>query len=187
MRVAVLNGVNLDALGDRDPELYGGLSLGELETRIYTWATELEMSARCFQTNHEGQYIDWCHDVRRWADGVIVNPGAWTHYSYAIRDALELLTVPVVEVHLSDISNREAWRRISVIEDVVTARVVGKGPEGYREALALRWRRARRRLREPAAGRPGGRVSARVERLRAELDTLGAASFLVTDPANVRG
>lgn len=136
MLVAVLNGVNLNALGDRDPALYGGLGLSELETRIYQWGREFGITARCFQTNHEGQFVDWCHDARGWAEGVIVNPGAWTHYSYAIRDALELLTVPVVEVHLSDITAREEWRRRSVIEDVVTRRVLGKGPEGYREALA---------------------------------------------------
>ncbi len=137
MQVAVLNGVNLNALGERDPAIYGTLSLRELETQIYEWARGLDMSVRCLQTNHEGQFIDWCHDARRWAGGVIVNPGAWTHYSYAIRDALDVLKVPVVEVHLSDISKREKWRRTSVIEDVVTARVIGKGPEGYREALEL--------------------------------------------------
>ena len=136
MQVAVLNGVNLNALDDRDPALYGGLGLSELETRIYRWARELGLTVRCLQTNHEGQYIDWCHEVRRWAGGVIVNPGAWSHYSYAIRDAVELFSVPVVEVHLSDITKREEWRRRSVIEDVVSNRVIGKGPEGYREALA---------------------------------------------------
>ncbi|HEX2505423.1 MAG TPA: type II 3-dehydroquinate dehydratase [Gaiellaceae bacterium] len=135
MQVAVLNGANLDALGDRDPELYGGLSLGELETRIYAWAKELGLTARCMQTNSEGQFIDWCHQARSWAAGVIVNPGAWSHYSYAIRDALDLVDAPVVEVHLSDITKREEWRRHSVIEDVVATRVIGKGPEGYREAL----------------------------------------------------
>ena len=137
MQTAVINGVNLNALDARDHEIYGGLSLHELETRIYMWAAELEISVRCFQTNHEGQFVDWCHEARRWADGVIVNPGAWTHYSYAIRDALELFKGPIVEVHLSDITQREGWRRISVIEDVVTGRVVGKGPEGYRDALEL--------------------------------------------------
>ena len=136
MEVAVLNGVNLNALGERDPKLYGGLGLRELETRIYGWGEELGLSVRCLQTNHEGQFVDWCHDARAWAGGVIVNPGAWTHYSYAIRDALELLSVPLVEVHLSDITKREEWRRRSVLEDVVSARVLGKGPEGYREALA---------------------------------------------------
>ena len=132
----MLNGVNLNALGERDPKLYGGLGLRELEARIYGWGEELGLCVRCLQTNHEGQFVDWCHDARAWAGGVIVNPGAWTHYSYAIRDALELLAVPLVEVHLSDITKREEWRRRSVLEDVVSARVLGKGPEGYREALA---------------------------------------------------
>ncbi len=135
MRIAVVNGANLNALGDRDPALYGGLSYDELETRIYDWARELALSVRCFQTNHEGQFIDWCHDARTWAGGVVLNPGAWTHYSYAIRDAVELITSPVVEVHLSNILERDAWRRVSVIEDVVEHRVLGKGPDGYREAL----------------------------------------------------
>ena len=134
MRTAVINGANLNALADRDPDLYGGISYDELETRIYEWARALDITVRCFQTNHEGQFIDWCHDARRWADGVILNPGAWTHYSYAIRDAVELFRGPVVEVHLSNIAEREEWRRRSVIEDVVTHRIVGKGPEGYREA-----------------------------------------------------
>jgi 3-dehydroquinate dehydratase-2 len=135
VQIAVFNGVNLGALGDRDAEVYGGLGYQELETRIYNWALQLDVTARCFQTNHEGALIDWCHEARSWADGVIVNPGAWTHYSYALRDALELFSVPVVEVHLSDISSREKWRRHSVIEDVVSHRVMGKGAEGYREAL----------------------------------------------------
>ena len=89
----------------------------------------------CRQTNHEGELIDWCHEAYGWADGVIINPGAWSHYSWAIRDAVELFTVPVVEVHLSNILEREEWRRFSVLEGTVSARVIGKGPEGYREAL----------------------------------------------------
>lgn len=137
MQVVVLNGVNLNALADRDPELYGGIAYPELETRIYQWAREAGLTVRCFQTNDEGEYIDLCHEARRWADAAIVNPGAWTHYSYAIHDALELFSVPVIEVHLSDITKREAWRRTSVIEDVVTHRVIGKGPDGYREALVF--------------------------------------------------
>jgi len=136
MQVVVLNGANLNAIGDRDPELYGVLGIAELETQIYAWGRELGCAVRCLQTNSEGQFIDWCHDARRSADGVIVNPGAWTHYSYAIRDAVELFDCPVVEVHLSDITKREEFRQHSVIEDVVSARVIGKGPEGYREALA---------------------------------------------------
>ncbi len=135
MRVAVLNGVNLDVLHRRDPALYGGLSLNQLEGRIYAWAQELELLADCRQTNMEGLFVAWCHDALDWAGGVVVNPGAWTHYSYAIRDALEILRVPVVEVHLSDIEGREEWRRHSVLADVVAERVIGKGPEGYRDAL----------------------------------------------------
>jgi 3-dehydroquinate dehydratase II len=135
VRVAVLNGVNLDVLHRRDPELYGDLSLNQLETRVYAWARELELLADCRQTNSEGEYVDWCHDALDWAGGVIVNPGAWSHYSYAIRDALELFEAPIVEVHLSNIEEREEWRRHSVIAEVVAARVVGKGPDGYREAL----------------------------------------------------
>jgi 3-dehydroquinate dehydratase II len=135
VNVSVLNGVNLDVLDRRDPELYGGLALAELEDRIAAWAKDLSCTARCLQTNSEGEYVDWCHEALDWADGVIVNPGAWTHYSYAIRDALELFSVPVVEVHLSDLEAREEWRRRSVIADLAARRILGKGAEGYREAL----------------------------------------------------
>ncbi|HYY02488.1 MAG TPA: type II 3-dehydroquinate dehydratase [Gaiellaceae bacterium] len=135
MQVVVLNGVNLDVLGRRDPNLYGGLSLDELETRIYEWASRLGCHVRCRQTNSEGEFVDWCHDAIDTADGVIVNPGAWTHYSYAIRDAVELIDAPVVEVHLSNLDEREEWRRHSVIADLAAKRVIGKGPDGYREAL----------------------------------------------------
>ena len=135
MRVAVLNGVNLDVLDRRDPTLYGGLSLNQLESKIYDWARELELLAECRQTNSEGEYVGWCHDAFDWAGGVIVNPGAWSHYSYAIRDAVELFNVPVVEVHLSDIEHREEWRKHSVVADLAAARVIGKGPEGYHDAL----------------------------------------------------
>jgi 3-dehydroquinate dehydratase-2 len=136
MQFAVVNGVNLDVLAKRDPALYGGMGIGELETQIYTWARELGCTARCFQTNHEGQFVEWCHDAGQWADGLVVNPGAWSHYSYAIHDALEVVDVPVVELHLSNVDEREEWRRQSVIADVVQHRIVGKGPDGYREALA---------------------------------------------------
>jgi 3-dehydroquinate dehydratase-2 len=137
VRVAVLNGVNLDVLDRRDPAVYGGLSLNQLETRIYEWALELEIQAECRQTNSEGEFVGWCHDAFDWAGGVVVNPGAWSHYSYAIRDALEVLDAPVVEVHLSNIEEREDWRRHSVIADVAAHRVIGKGPDGYREALVF--------------------------------------------------
>jgi 3-dehydroquinate dehydratase-2 len=135
MQVLVLNGVNLDVLGRRDAKLYGGLSLNELETRIYEWAQQLRLTVRCRQTNSEGEYIGWIHDAYGDADAVIVNPGAWSHYSYAIHDALEILDVPIVEVHLSNIEEREEWRRHSVVSDLMAHRVIGKGPEGYREAL----------------------------------------------------
>lgn len=135
MRILVLNGVNLDVLGRRDPQQYGRFSLNELESRIYEWARELGASVQCKQTNSEGEYVDWIHEALDWADGVIANPGAWTHYSYAIRDALELFDAPIVEVHLSNVDEREDWRRVSVISDLVAHRVVGKGPDGYKEAM----------------------------------------------------
>jgi 3-dehydroquinate dehydratase-2 len=135
MQVLVLNGVNLDTLARRDPKIYGGVSLNELETKIYEWAHALDVTARCRQSNNEGEYIDWIHDAYENVDGVIVNPGAWSHYSYAIRDALELVPVPIVEVHLSNIEVREDWRRHSVVAELAALRVIGKGPDGYREAL----------------------------------------------------
>jgi 3-dehydroquinate dehydratase-2 len=131
----VLNGVNLDILGRRDPELYGGLSLSELETKIYDWGRERELMVQCRQSNAEGEFVGWCHDAHGNADGVIVNPGAWTHYAWAIRDALEPVGVPIVEVHLSNVDDREEWRRHSVLEGLTAARFVGHGPDGYRMAL----------------------------------------------------
>ena len=136
MRVVVLNGVNLDVIGRRDPEVYGGLNIRQLESKIFDWAIELELNVKCRQTNSEGEYVDWCHEALDWADGVIVNPGAWTHYSYAIRDAVELFDAPVVEVHLSNIDQREEWRRKSVISDSDRETRDRQGPDGYREALA---------------------------------------------------
>jgi 3-dehydroquinate dehydratase-2 len=135
VRVSVLNGANLDVLSRRDPDLYGGVSLEELERRIYEWAKELGITVQCRQTNYEGEFIKWCHDALDSADGLIVNPGAWSHYSYAIRDALELFAGPIVEVHLSDIEQREEWRRKSVVADLAAHRILGRGPDGYREAL----------------------------------------------------
>ena len=135
MQVLILNGANLDVLARRDRKLYGGLSLNELESRIYGWAHALDITARCRQTNSEGEFIKWCHDAYDNTDGMIVNPGAWSHYAWSIHDALEPLTVPVVEVHLSNVDEREEWRRKSVISDVVAARFIGEGPDGYRHAL----------------------------------------------------
>ena len=136
-RVMVLHGVNLDMLGRRDPEHYGTFTIQELELKIKRFADELGLEASFFHSNHEGEYIEMIHRLPEIADGALVNAGAWTHYSYAIHDALELFTVPVVEVHLSDIEKREEWRRVSVIADVVTERVIGKGPDGYKQALVF--------------------------------------------------
>jgi 3-dehydroquinate dehydratase-2 len=135
MQVGVLNGVNLNMLGRRDPAHYGTLTLAQLETAIYHRAGELGIGVRCLQANGEGEYVSMIHDACDWAGGLVVNPGAWTHYSYAVRDALEIFAGPVVEVHLSDIATREDWRRVSVIEDVVTRRIAGHGLDGYLEAL----------------------------------------------------
>jgi 3-dehydroquinate dehydratase-2 len=135
VRVLVLNGVNLNVLGRRDPELYGGLSIAELESRIYDWGRELELTVQCRQTNSEAEFIKWIHDAYDNNDGVVVNPAAWSHYAWSIHDALEMLTIPIVEVHLSNIEEREEWRRTSVISDLVAARFIGQGPDGYRQAL----------------------------------------------------
>ena len=135
-RVEVLHGVNLDMLGKRDPEHYGTLTLVELEVRIRHWARQLGLEASFFHTNSEGEYVERLHQAPELADALLLNPGAWTHYSYAIRDALELLTVPIVEVHLSNPEEREDWRRHSVVADLAAKRVLGKGADGYREALA---------------------------------------------------
>ena len=136
MKVDVLNGVNLDVLERRDAAIYGGLSLHELEQRIEAWAGELGHTVRCRQTNEEGEYVKFCHDSLDWADGVIANPGAWSHYSYAIHDALELFSGPIVEVHLSNPEEREEeWRHTSVIAGLAAKRILGRGPNGYREAL----------------------------------------------------
>ena len=136
-RVEVLHGVNFDVLERRDPEIYGGLSLTELENRVKHWARELELESMFFQTNSEGEFVEHLHRLPETADAVVVNAGAWTHYSYAIGDALELAALPAVEVHLSDVEAREDWRRVSVFEGNVLAKVSGKGPEGYREALEI--------------------------------------------------
>jgi 3-dehydroquinate dehydratase-2 len=136
-RVAVLHGVNFDVLERRDPAVYGGISLSELERRISDWAHELGLEPIFFQTNSEGEYCEYLHRSIDLADAVIVNAGAWTHYSRAIADALELTRLPAVEVHLSDVEARDDWRRLSVFDGLVVAKVSGKGPDGYREALEL--------------------------------------------------
>ena len=134
-RVAVLHGVNFDILERRDPELYGGFSLSELEARIATWARERGLEPLFFQTNHEGEFVEYLHRLPDLADAALINAGAWTHYSRAIADALAVAKLPAVEVHLSDVENRDDWRRDSVFDGLVLAKISGKGDQGYREAL----------------------------------------------------
>jgi 3-dehydroquinate dehydratase II len=134
-RIEVMHGVNLDQLGRRDPGHYGTLTLDQLELQIGAAADELGLVTRFFRSNHEGEFVERLHRLEGMADGLVLNPGAWTHYSYAIRDALELTGLPAVEVHLSDVDSREPWRRESVIRELCVARVSGKGPDGYRDAL----------------------------------------------------
>ena len=136
-RVEVLHGVNLDMLERRPSEHYGQLSLMELEVRIGRFAHELGFETSFSQTNHEGEFCELLHRAPETADGLILNPGAWTHYSWAIRDALEIAGLPAVEVHLSDVGGREEWRRQSVIRDLCVGTVSGKGVDGYRDALAM--------------------------------------------------
>ena len=136
-RVEVMHGVNLDQLGVRDPEVYGSQTLTELEVRVKRFATELGLEPTFSQTNHEGEFCETLHEARETTDGLILNPGAWTHYSYAIRDALEVCGLPAVEVHISEVDSREDWRRHSVIADLCVGRVQGKGVDGYREALEI--------------------------------------------------
>lgn len=135
MNVLVLNGPNLNLLGEREPEIYGTTTLPQIESLVAERARELGIAVRTFQSNHEGALVDRLHEVRKWADGVIFNPGAFTHYSYSLRDAIVGTKLRVVEVHLSDLEKREAWRRVSVIADVVAHRIIGKGVAGYLEAL----------------------------------------------------
>jgi 3-dehydroquinate dehydratase II len=136
-RVAVLHGVNFDILDRRDPDVYGGLSLRDLETKIEHWARGLGLETIFFQTNSEGEFVEYLHRLPELADSAIVNAGAWSHYSRAIADALDVAGLPSVEVHLSDVESREEWRRLSVFDGLVLAKIAGKGPDGYRDALEL--------------------------------------------------
>jgi 3-dehydroquinate dehydratase-2 len=136
-RVEVIHGVNFDVLERRDAALYGGLSLMELEVKIHGFGRELGLEMTFSQTNHEGEFCELLHRAPSMADGLVLNPGAWTHYSYAIRDALDVAGLPAIEVHLSEIEYREDWRAHSVIRDLCAGVVSGKGPDGYRDALEL--------------------------------------------------
>ncbi len=166
MRVIVLNGVNLNMLGRRDQAVYGSLTMAELESRIYAWARELQLAVQCRQTNSEGEFIKWCHDAYDNTDGMVVNPAAWTHYAWSIHDALEPLTVPVVEVHLSNVDERDEWRQ--------AVRHLRPRRDTLRRARA-------RRLPDGPRISEGERVNARIERLRGLIEE----PLLVTTPKNV--
>jgi len=144
MRVLVVNGPNLNLLGVRRPDVYGSATLAELDERCRRWGDDLGMTVETFQSNHEGAIIDRLHEAIGDFDGVVINPGALTHTSYSLHDAIEAVGIPTVEVHLSDISSREPWRRTSVVAPVCIASVSGRGPDGYRRALEI------------LAGDPGG-------------------------------
>lgn len=137
MRVLVINGPNLNLLGTRRPDIYGEATLGELEHLCREWGREMGIAVETFQSNHEGDLIDRLHASIGVADGVILNPGAYGHTSYALHDAIEAIGLPVVEVHISDIGHREPWRAKSVVADACVATISGKGSDGYRQALAL--------------------------------------------------
>jgi 3-dehydroquinate dehydratase II len=136
-RIRVLHGVNLDQLGRRPPEHYPPITLVELEVAVGDFARDLGLSVTFDQMNQEGDYCEALHEAAETADALLLNPGAWTHYSYAIRDALEIAALPAVEVHLSAVDQREDWRRKSVIADLCVGRVSGKGLDGYREGLEI--------------------------------------------------
>jgi 3-dehydroquinate dehydratase II len=134
-RVAVMHGVNFDILERRDASIYGGISLDELERRIAGFARDLGLETTYFHTNSEGEFVEYLHRLPDLADALVVNAGAWTHYSRAIADALDVAGLPAVEVHLSDVEARDDWRRVSVFDGMVLTKVSGKGPDGYRDAL----------------------------------------------------
>ena len=134
-RIEVMHGVNLDMLGRRDPKHYGTFTLTELERRVSEFARELDLETRFFQSNNEGEFVDHLHRVGDMADGILLNPGAWAHYQWSLRDALEIAGLPAIEVHISDVASREQWRRVSVLDGLVVAKIGGKGLDSYKEAL----------------------------------------------------
>jgi 3-dehydroquinate dehydratase-2 len=151
MRILVLHGPNLNLLGEREPEIYGASTLAEIEARLRQRAEQLGAEVRTFQSNHEGALIDRLHEERHWADGILFNPGALTHYAWSLRDAVAAVALPCVEVHLSDVAQREPWRRVSVLADVRVALCAGQGVNSYLEAIDLLVEIARPPDRDAAA------------------------------------
>ncbi|MBI5531120.1 MAG: type II 3-dehydroquinate dehydratase [Deltaproteobacteria bacterium] len=134
-KILVMHGPNLNLLGTREPGIYGTLTLAEINRRLRALARKEGLVLRVLQSNSEGELIDFLHEQRRWADGVVINPAAYTHYSYALRDAIAAVGLPTVEVHLSDIREREPFRRVSVIKDVCVKQISGKGWESYADGI----------------------------------------------------
>lgn len=141
LRLMVIHGPNLNLLGQREPEMYGHLTLAEIDARLQAWAAEAGVDLRTLQSNHEGAIVDAIHDAADWAGGLVINPGAYSHTSYAIRDALAGVSLPAVEVHLSNIHAREEFRRTSVVAPACLGQISGFGWHSYRLGLeALVWR-----------------------------------------------
>ncbi len=136
MKILVLHGPNLNLLGDREPDVYGSLSLNEINNKLITLGKELGAEVTCVQSNHEGELIDALHDARAWANGVVFNPGGYTHTSVALRDAVSAIQIPVIEAHLSNVYAREEFRHTSLISAVCKGKITGLGWKSY--ALALR-------------------------------------------------
>ncbi|MBN1543050.1 type II 3-dehydroquinate dehydratase [candidate division KSB1 bacterium] len=137
MRILVIHGPNLNLLGEREPEIYGNLGLEAVNQRIRRLTNSLDVQVDFFQSNHEGEIIDYLHHNRHTADGIVINPGAFTHYSYALRDAVSAVNLPCVEVHLSNIQQREDFRKISVIEPVCIAQISGMGVDSYLQGIEV--------------------------------------------------
>lgn len=135
MKLLILHGPNLNLLGEREPEIYGTLTLSQLNAKVRAYAKIENCSVRIFQSNSEGNLIDALHKNRKWANGIVFNPGAYTHYSYAIRDAIAAIQIPTIEVHLSNIKKREPFRKISVIEPVCYAQISGYGLDSYLKGI----------------------------------------------------
>jgi 3-dehydroquinate dehydratase-2 len=131
IKVSLIHGPNINLLGSREPQVYGRESFDEINRRIKARGQQLDLEVRIFQSNHEGEIIDAIQDARTWADGMVINPGAFTHYSYAIRDAITAVRLPTIEVHLTNVHAREEFRHHSVIGAVVTGQIIGLGTMGY--------------------------------------------------------
>jgi 3-dehydroquinate dehydratase-2 len=136
MKILVLHGPNLNLLGAREPEIYGSMTLGDINTKLIELGKEIGAELKCSQSNQEGDLINMLHDAQRWADGVVFNPGGYTHTSVALRDAISAIGLPVIEVHLSNVYAREEFRHTSLISAVCKGKIIGFGWRSY--TLALR-------------------------------------------------